>query len=179
MKVLDIIKERRSVRDFTDEDVSDEEIETVIDAARWAPSWANTQCWDFVIIKDDEMKKRLLDAFGPTNPGKKSVEKAPAIIVVCGKKKVSGVKDGEYVTTKGDWLMFDTALATQNICLQAHALGLGTVILGFFDAEYVAKVLNIPDNVEVVVIVPIGRPARVPKAPKRRELNEIIHWERY
>lgn len=75
--------------------------------------------------------------------------------------------------------MFDTALATQNICLQAHALGLGTVILGFFDAEYVAKVLNIPDNVEVVVIVPIGRPARVPKAPKRRELNEIIHWERY
>lgn len=179
MKVLDIINDRRSVRDFTDEDVSNEEIETVMEAARWAPSWANTQCWDFVIVRDNGTKQRLLDAFGPTNPGRKSVEKAPALIVVCGRKKGSGAKGGEYVTTKGDWLMFDCALATQNICLQAHALGLGTVILGFFDAETVAKILEIPDDVEVVVIVPIGRPARVPKAPKRRELSEIIHWERY
>jgi nitroreductase len=180
MSILKTIKERRSIRKFKAEDLSDKEIEALIDAARWAPSWDNTQCWEFIIVKDPETKKELAKTLNFLNPAKEAAKEAPLIVVVCGRKGVSGSYKGiVYLTPRKDWLMFDTALATQNLCLQAHELGLGTVIIGYFDSKKVAELFSIPKDVEVVVMILVGRPLETPKALGRKAIGEIIHKEKW
>lgn len=179
MKILKEIEERRSIRAFEDEGISDDDIEVILNAARFAPSWANTQCWDFITVKDADRKKKLAEALPPKNPARNAVECAPVNIIVCGKKGISGAKKGEYVTELGDWLLFDCGIATQNICLQAHSMGFGSVIVGYFDAKKVSEMLNVPPEIEVVCVIPIGKPKKVPEAPKRREVDNIWHKENF
>jgi nitroreductase len=76
-------------------------------------------------------------------------------------------------------MMCDLGLATQNLCLMAHDLGLGTVIVGLFDHERAKQVLNTPDGFELVTLIPVGYPAKVGNAPKRREMSEFTHQNRF
>lgn len=180
MEVQEAIRGRRSVRKFSSEPVSDEELGAILEAARWAPSWANTQCWEIVVVRDGATKKALSELLVPErNPAKQAVAEAPVVLAVCGRKGVSGFYKGVPVTDKGDWLMFDVALAVQNMALMAHALGLGTVIVGALDHARAGELLGLPDDVELVVLMPIGRPAHEPKAPPRKPLSEFVHLERY
>lgn len=179
MDVFEVIKERRSVRNYKEKDVEDEKIKKVIDAARWAPSWANTQCWSFIVVRDDEVKKDLVDALSENNPATGSMTEAPVVIVGCAEKEVSGYKKGEPVTKKGDWYMFDTGLAMQNLMLAAEGLGLGTVQVGSFDASEVEEVLSIPENMTVVTMTPLGYPEEKPEAPPRNDLDEIIFENKF
>ena len=180
MEVLEAIRTRRSVRKYAPDPVPDELLRQVLEAARWAPSWANTQCWEIVVVRDPERKKALSDLLVPErNPAKNAVATAPVVLAVCGRKGVSGFYKGQPVTEKGDWLMFDVALAVQNICLAAHALGLGTVIVGALDHAKASELLGLPEGVELVVLIPLGKPAHEPKAPPRKELSEFVHLERY
>ena len=151
----------------------------MINAARFAPSWANTQCWEFITVKDAEGKKKLAESLPPKNPARNAVEAACVNIIVCGKKAISGAKKGEFVTELGDWLLFDCGIATQNICLQAHNMGLGSVIVGYFDIGKVAEIMDVPSDVQVVCVIPIGKPKKIPGAPKRREIEEIWHKEKF
>jgi nitroreductase len=75
--------------------------------------------------------------------------------------------------------MFDTGLAMQNVCLAAHAAGLGTVIVGFFDHKKAEEILNLPENIEVVAMTPLGYPAAEGSARKRKELSEFVFYDRY
>jgi nitroreductase len=134
MDLMEAIKERRSIRRYKPDPVSEEVLQKVIEAVRWSPSWANTQCWE-VIVSEPNMKSELTNAFTTTNPARSSITEAPLVVVLCGKKGVSGFKKGEAATAKGDWLMFDTGIAMQTLCLAAHSLGLGTVIVGMFDHQ--------------------------------------------
>ena len=178
MDVLEAIRGRRSIRRFSPEPVSDGELRTVLEAARWAPSWANTQCWEIVVVRDPAKKKALSELLVPErNPAREAVAEAPVVLAVCGRRGVSGFYKGKAVTDKGDWYMFDVALAVQNMCLAAHALGLGTVIVGALDHAKAAKLLGLPENVELVVLLPMGRPAQEPKAPPRKALEEFVHEE--
>ena len=179
MDLFEAIMGRRSVRKFTSDPVGDEEVRKILEAARWAPSWANTQCWEFIIVRSPETKKALSETLSRRNPATEAVEKAPVVIVACGRKRVSGYYKGKAVTRKGDWLMFDVALAVQNLCLAAHAMGLGTVIVGAFDGDKASKILAIPENVEIVAIIPLGRPAEKRTAPLRRSVEEFTHYESY
>ena len=180
MEVLEAIRTRRSVRKFSPEPVPEEALRTVLEAARWAPSWANTQCWEIVVVKDPAKKKALSDLLVPErNPAKEAVAQAPVLLAVCGKKGISGFYKGKPVTDKGDWLMFDVALAVQNICLAAHSLGLGTVIVGALDHKKASEVLGLPEEVELVVLIPLGKPAHEPKTPPRKELTEFVFSEEY
>jgi nitroreductase len=104
---------------------------------------------------------------------------APLVIVVCGKKGVSGFKKGNAVTARGDWFMFDTGIAMQNLCLTAYSLGLGTVVVGMFDHKKVEEILEVPQNVEVVAMTPLGYPAAEGGAPRRKEPSEFIFYEKY
>jgi nitroreductase len=104
---------------------------------------------------------------------------APLVIVLCGKKGVSGFKKGEPATVKGDWLMFDTGLAMQTFCLAAHGLGLGTVVIGMFDHKKAEEILSVPESVEVVAMTPLGYPAAEGSARKRKEFSEFIFYEKY
>ena len=180
MEVLEAIRTRRSVRKYAPDPVPDELLRQVLEAARWAPSWANTQCWEIIVVRDPARKKALSELLVPErNPAKNAVATAPVVLAVCGRKGVSGFYKGQPVTEKGDWLMFDVALAVQNICLAAHALGLGTVIVGALDHAKASELLGLPEDMELVVLIPLGKPAHEPKAPPRKELSEFVHLERY
>jgi nitroreductase len=84
------------------------------------------------------------------------------------------------VTTKfGDWFMYDLGIATQSICLAAHGMGLGTVIIGLFDHEKAKAALNVPAGYELVSLIPLGYPAKVPSAPKRRAVEEFTRTDTF
>ena len=177
---MNVVRNRRSIRKYEEREIPEEMIEQIFEAVRWAPSWANTQCWEIVAVRDPAQKKRLRETLPPKgNPAAGAVEKAPLVLAVCARRKVSGYYKGEVTTKFGDWFMFDLGLATENLCLAAHHLGLGTVIVGLFDHDRAAKVLKLPEDVEVAVLVSVGYPAKSPSAPKRREIAEFVHQERF
>ncbi len=174
--LMDIIKTRRSVRKYEDTPVDDDKLNTVLDAVKWAPSWANTQCWEIIVIKDPAIKQKLQDCLPPKGqPASKAVVQAPVLLAVCGKLESSGYYKGQVTTKFGDWFMFDLGIACQNLCLAAHGLGLGTVMVGLFDHDKAKNVLNVPDGYELAVLIPLGYPAKETSAPKRREVQEFTH----
>ena len=189
MNVIEAIITRRSIRHYLPDDVSEDNLKAVLEAAHWSPSWANTQCTKFVVVRDIEIKAKLAACLRPGNPATDAINQAPIIIVLCAEVGKSGYTGGGNVTNrdswkvsitdKGDWYMFDTALAMQNLALAAHALGLGTVIVGGFNPWEVAEILNIPRGVEVVVMTPLGYPAKAVKQPSRRALSEIVFRDSY
>jgi len=179
MEVFEAIKTRRSIRHYKSDSVTEEQVSTILEAARWAPSWANTQCWKFIVVRDEEMKDKLIETLTPTNISRAAVKQAPVLIVVCAELGKSGFKEGVQKTEKGDWYMFDVALAAHNLSLSAHALGLGTVHIGLFDGQEAARVLNVPQGVVVVEMLPVGYPAKEAKAPPRKELTELVFHESY
>jgi len=104
---------------------------------------------------------------------------APVVLGICGRKHKAGYYNGERQTRFEDWLMFDLGLATQNICLTAHILGLGAVIVGSFDHDRVAELLEIPDTYDIVSLIPLGYPAHAPSPPPRRPAAEFVHYRRF
>ncbi|MDM8524642.1 nitroreductase family protein [Desulfococcaceae bacterium HSG8] len=176
---MEIIKQRRSIRKYEDKDVQENMLNEVLEAVRWTPSWANTQCWEIIVVKDIAIKKKLRETIGPRNPATKAVVAAPVLLVLCGKLRASGYYNEKVTTKFGDWFMFDLGIATQTICLTAHKLGLGTVIVGLFDHDKAKQILDVPDGYEVVALMPLGYPAKSPPAPKRREISEFTHYETF
>ncbi len=179
MNVMEAIKSRRSIRKYKHDPVSEETLEIVLDAARWAPSWENKQCWRFVVVREPETRARISEALRHGNPSIDAVRNAPAVIVACAQLGRSGFMKGEAMTSKGDWFMFDVALAMQNLALAAHELGLGTVNVGWFDEQKVEEILQIPEGVVVVELTPLGYPDEEAIAPRRKELGDIVFRERY
>ena len=173
MDVFEAVKNRRSVRAFTDQPVSDEEVEKLIDAARSAPSAGNIQPWGFIVVRDRKIKRGLCRAALDQT----FIEKAPVIVVVCADPERSGRR----YRSRGInlYCLQDTAAATQNMLLTAQAMGLATCWVGAFREEEAMKVLEIPEGVRPVAIVPIGHAAEKPRVPPRRSLNEIVHRETY
>jgi nitroreductase len=154
-------------------------LNTVLEAIQWAPSWANTQCWEIVVVKDPAVKEKLAGTLSPGNPSTDAVKNAPVVIVACATKGKSGFYKGQALTVKGDWLMYDVGLAVQNLCLAAQALGLGTVQIGAFNIEDAEKVLGLPEEATVVAMTPLGVPAAESRAPKRRPIEEFVHYDKY
>jgi nitroreductase len=187
MEVLEAIKTRRSIRHQKSDPIDDETLQTVLEAARWAPSWANTQCWRFVVVRDNNIKTALADTLSKRkrddtvsyNPATDAMKQAPVVIVACAEMGKAGCRDGTPTTDKGDWFMFDVALAMQNLVLAAHALGLGTVIVGAFDAKKAAEILEIPEGFCVVAMTPLGFPEREGRVTSRKELSEIVFYDKY
>ena len=179
MDTIEAIKTRRSIRQYRDTPVTDEQLNTVLEAVQWAPSWANTQVWEIVVVKDPVIKEKLAGTLSPGNPSIDAVKKAPVVLVGCARKEKSGYYKGQAITTKGDWLMYDMGLAMQNLCLAAQSIGLGTVQIGAFTAEGAEKVLGVPGDVTVVAMTPLGVPAADSKAPKRRAIEEFVHYDKF
>lgn len=179
MEVLEAIKTRRSIRRYTTDPVDDQTLATVLEAARWAPSWSNTQCWRFVVVRDSATKSKLAETLDETNPAKDAIRSAPLVIAACAELGQAGRKDGEIVTDKGDWFMFDVALAMQNLVLAAHSLGLATVYVGRFDAKEAARILAVPEGYCFVAMTPLGYPAETKNPRPRKELSEIVFYDQW
>jgi nitroreductase len=179
MDLMEAIKGRRSIRKYKPDPVPEEVFRTVMEAVRWSPSWANTQCWEVIAIKDPSVKSELATVLPKGNPAIPSMAEAPLILVLCGRKGISGFYKGQMTTVKGDWLMFDTGIAMQSLCLAAYSLGLGTVVVGMFDHKKAEKILGVPGEVEVVAMTPLGYPATEGSTPKRKDISEFVFFDRY
>jgi nitroreductase len=178
-ELVAVLKGRRSIRNYHGQEVPEEVLDQILEAVQWSPSWANTQCWEIIIVKNQDTKQRLQETLSQGNPGTRAMVEAPAVLVLCGKKGISGSYKGQVTTKFGDWFMFDLGLATQSLCLAAWNLGLGTVVVGLFDHNRAAAVLGVPEGYELVVMLPLGYPAKQPAAPKRREISEFVHREKF
>jgi nitroreductase len=178
--LMEIIKGRRSIRRYQDREIPEEDLNQVLEAIRWSPSWANTQCWEVIVIKDSGIKQKLQEVLSTGNPATKAIgEEASVVIALCGKLERAGYKKGQSTTKFGDWFMFDLGIATQNLCLAAHNLNLGTVIVGLFDHDKAKDILKVPEGYEVVALVPLGYTAKEASAPPRKEIGEFVHYDTF
>jgi nitroreductase len=174
MELFTTIETRRSVRKFRKEPVPEELLRKCIEAARLAPSWANTQVWRFVVVKDQKAKAAIAEGLTTWNPGRQALLDAPYLICCVAKRGQAGMKKGEAVTDKGDWFMFDCGIAMEHLVLAAWSLGLGTVHLGAFDSKKVEEVLCVPEGYSVVSMTPLGYPDEQPEARPRKSTDEIL-----
>jgi nitroreductase len=189
MDVFEAIRNRRSIRRYKTNPVDDKTVQTVLEAAHWAPSWGNLQCWRFIVIRDPKIKSQVADTLTRIkidnelveNAATMAIKHAPVLIVLCAEMNQAGCRpDGTPVTDKGDyWYMFDIALAMENLTLAAHALGLGTVIVGGFDAPEVARILEVPAGFCVVTMTPLGIPDHKGQVSPRKQLSDVLYKEKF
>ena len=179
MELIEGIKSRRSVRQFTDEKVSRDTIEKIIDAARFAPTWKNSQTVRYVVIDSRDVMEKIADegVMGRAhNAG--IIRGAAALVVLTSVNGISGYNpDGSFTTGKGnEWQMFDAGIAAQTFCLSAHNYGVGSVIMGIFDEHEVARIILLDESRVVSALIAIGCPAQEPAAPKRDEVGAYVSF---
>ena len=167
MDLAEAIKKRRSIRKYLPRKVENDKLDRVLEAGRLAPSAKNLQEWRFVVVRDEGRRKRLAEAA----KGQTFVGEAPVVIAAC-----ATVTD--YVMTCGQLTYpIDLAIAVEHMVLTAAADGLGTCWIGAFYEEEVKKILNIPPEVRVVALLPLGYPDESPHPRPRKEIGEIVAFE--
>jgi len=204
MDVSEAIKKRRSIRKFKPNPIPEDKIRLLLESARLAPSGTNTQPWRFVVIKDNDTKKKLQEAAH----NQRHIGRAPVIIVCCADLKAfkefpervdelieSGalpertrevfipyLSKGMDTVTK-DALMVaaaaNVAIAVEHIVLQAVEIGLGTCWVRWYEDNKVKEILDIPEHVEVMALLPIGVPDEDPSRRPRLELDQLVNGEKY
>jgi nitroreductase len=179
METQEAIRSRRSIRSYQATEVDDNTLELVLEAARQAPSWDNTQCWQFIVVRDTDSRNKLADMLPRNNSAARGIREAPVVIVACAELGKAGYLGGRLSSDKGDWYMFDVALAMQNLVLAAQSLGLGTVYIGWFDEEKAARFLGIPEGYAIVAMTPLGYPTQHPRSRPRKKLTEIVSYEKF
>ncbi|WP_304508198.1 nitroreductase family protein [Anaerotignum sp.] len=177
MNTIECIKKRRSVRRYLPKKVEHEVIEQLIDCARWAPSWNNCKAVRYTVLEKEEQLQKLANTL-VASENIHIVKNAPLIFVISNVKKRSGYeRDGHLSSSKGEsWEMFDAGVACQTLCLAATELGLGTVIMATFDEEGISKFIDLPENEEIIALIACGYADDMPKAPRRKEVAEILRF---
>lgn len=179
MEALECIKTRRSVRKFKEDIVEHATVEKIIEAASLSPSWKNTQIVRYNIVEDKKILEEIANnCVLDFEFNQKTISRAPELVVVSMIEKRCGYeRDGSYSTSKEDrWEMFDAGIATQTFCLAAHDLGVGTVILGIFDEDKVAKAISLPEGQKVAALIVMGYPNQECEAPKRKSVEELVTY---
>lgn len=177
MDVLECIKGRRSVRKFTDEKVSQADIEKLVDLARFSPTWKNSQSVRYIAVTDEALKAKIADEAVMGYEGNKNIiNGAPVLIVETTVDKRAGYeRDGSFSTSKEThWQSFDAGICAATFCLAAHEAGLGTVIMGIYDEKKVIDILSVPEGQSVSSLIALGHPAEEPQAPKRKEVADLL-----
>ena len=162
----DLLRRRWSSRRFAPTPVAPEAVESLIEAARWAPSYGNRQPWRFVVVMDPDV---LVAVHGALTRGNAYAKAAPVIIAVCANPEDAQIVDGK------QYYLMDAGMALENLLLQAVALELHAHPMGGFDETMVRDVLGIPEQVRVLALVAVGHPGRLEDLDERtreRELRE-------
>jgi nitroreductase len=167
MDILDVIKGRRSIRSFRADKIPDEIVEQLKEALIWAPSAGNLQSRKFYFVFNEKIKKALVGAA----LNQDFIAQAPLAIVACADYNIQ-----THYGSRGSslYMLQDVAAGIQNLMLLAHSHGLGTAWVGAFHEEEVSKILNIPDNLRPVAIIPIGYPDESPSPPPRVPKNKAV-----
>lgn len=177
----EMIIERRSIRKYKDEIVSKEVMKEIVDVAKFAPSWANYQIARYNLITDNAIIRKIaekgVNGFSYNINTLKNAKNIAVISFVQGKSgKLDLDKDG-YTTSKlNQWEMFDAGIACQTFCLASHEKGLGTCIFGVIDDIEISKILNLPDDETVAVVVTYGYPDEEISSTPRKSTDEIIRF---
>ena len=168
MNVAEAIKTRTSIRSYLPTPIEQEKLDLVMEAARLSPSAGNAQQWRFIVVRDPALMEKMYEA----SYEQPSVKEAPCAIVACG-------TDCRIMDCGQPTDTVDLSIAMSYMLLQAHELGLGTCWLGHFKPEVVRTALGIPEDVSVVAFTPIGYPA-VPAEPRpRKDVAEVIGWDKF
>ncbi|MFC2018816.1 nitroreductase family protein [Chloroflexota bacterium] len=208
-ELLDLLRARRSIRRFKPDPIPNEYLEKMIEAARWAPSGANAQPWEFIIIKDPKTKQTMAELYRQVLKESYFIEQtrveelrhhqlssprddlpgfkdAPALIVVCGDRRTyqASVLSGRFIGGEGGLdgtYQKNIGNATYSLILAAAALGLGAqwVTVGGVWEQLLKPLLDVPPILLIHTVVPVGYPAYEPATPYRRSAAEIVHSERY
>ena len=169
MHVIDAIRKRRSIRSFLDKPIPKEKLEKILDAGRLAPSANNKQPWKFVVVLDQEIRKKLADA----SKYQEFVGEAPAVITAIA-------LNPDYVMSCGvPGYACDISIALDHMMLAAVEEGLGTCWIGAFYQETVKRLLDIPEKYKVAALLPIGFPAESPEPACRKSLEQVICYEHF
>lgn len=168
MDLNDIISNRRSIRAYKSQELPEETINQLIDAARKAPSAGNVQPWAFVVVSKQETKEELSRAAY----GQRWLEGASVVIVVCVDEQRAEESYGE--RGKVLYCIQDTAAAIQNMLLSACALGLGTCWVGAFKEGEIRRIISSPPEMRPIALISVGYPAESPKVRTRRSIHEIV-----
>lgn len=166
MDVLELLLSRRSIRKYKSTLVEEEKIQQCLEAARWAPSASNKQPWEFIIVKDEKMRKK----FAEIHPYAKFVAESPVVFVPLTNPEIHP-----------KYHMSDTGLTILHFMIQAHALGLGTCWAGVIGTSFeseLKKLLNVPDHLNIMALVALGYPDQE-RESSRKPLDELAHWESY
>jgi nitroreductase len=167
-----LLEDRYSVRDYNpDVDVSPETVERILEAAIRAPSAGNRQPWHFYVVRDLEVRQKLVAAAG----GQSFVAQAPVAIVVCADAEQSAERYG--LRGRELYCLQDTAAAVEHILLAAVALDLGSCWVGAFDEDMATQALGLPGRHRPVAILPIGKPARErSRRMPRQALSQVVTY---
>ncbi len=170
--VLDNIAQRKSVRSFTNESVTKDQLEKIVRAGMAAPSAINKQPWAFVVLTD----KSIMNALAEKLPNAKMLSQAAAAIVVCGDMNKAIEGDAR------DFWIQDTSAATENILLAVEAMGLGAVWTGAYPnkekVDIIRDMLKLPDDIIPLNVIPIGHPTG-DNQPKNKWIPENVHWDKW
>ena len=171
MSVLDVIRQRRSVRVYRKDPIPRESLLRVLEAARLAPSGKNLQPWKFILVRDNELKKKLAKASNAQN----FIADAPIILVACGFPDECYRSMGRYMKS---WPV-DVTIALEHLILQAQEEGLGTCWIGSFEEAEVKSLLAVPEHVKVLALTPLGYPGEVPEFRGRKSIEEIVSYDSF
>lgn len=171
MDIYEAIKNRISTRAYLPDDVEPEKLDRILEAARLAPSGKNGQPWTFIVIKDSDTREKLVPACKNQN----FMAEAPVVVAVCGREELAYQKMGGYWNS----LPVDIGIAIEHLMLAAEAEGLGTCWIGAFLEEEVREILEVPADVKILALTPVGYPAAEKVFRSRKPLEEIVMREKW
>ena len=177
MEFTEVIQNRRSIRKYTSQPVTLEQMEEIIALARFAPSWKNSQTAKYYVIFNQELKNQIAEQCTcDFSKNKINIQNAPCLVILTTVSGIAGYDpDGSFTTSKGThWQSFDAGIACQTICLTAYEKGLGTLIMGIYDEEKIKNILNLPENESISALIAVGYETEHPATPPRKELEKIM-----
>jgi nitroreductase len=178
-QLLDLILSRQSDRKYSDKPVEKEKLERIIEAARMAPSANNEQAWKFIVVTDRELLVKIAEAASSKLFKMNSfVAQAPIQIIIVKEKPDISSKIGSVIKDK-DYSLIDIGIASENICLQAKAEGLGSCMIGWFDEKMLRKLLGIPRSKRVELIITIGYSLSDQREKRRKPAEETVSFNKY
>lgn len=169
MNVLEAIKKRRSVRGYRPDPVPEDTLKEILEAARLAPSASNRQPWHFVVVTDAQRRQDLARA----SRNQAFVGQAPVVIAAVA------LEPDQTMMCGVERYAVDLAIAVDHITLAAVEKGLGTCWIGAFDQEETRRILGVPAQYKIVALLPLGYPADDPRPKSRKDLEEIVSWEKF
>ncbi len=178
-EILSLIISRQSDRKYSDRQVEEEKLSRIIEAGRMAPSACNAQPWKFIVVTESGLIARVAEAASAKLIGMNGfVGQAKVIIVVVREKPNLSSKVGATIKNK-DYSLIDLGIATENICIQAKAEGIGSCIIGWFDEGEIRKLLSIPKSKRVELLITLGYSLSEQREKRRKPEDEVVSYNKY